>query len=78
MLLKLEDAKQTSRAKLGELLRSKGVLWLAHLNEGSVQWSHVGRLITLKAGEDWTCESTCSVEKSQEEGQESQERNDRR
>ena len=50
-----EKAKQR-RADMGELLRSKGFLWIASTNNVMGGWQQAGNVIRLETEDFWMCE----------------------
>ena len=50
-----EKAKQR-RADMGELLRSKGFLWIASTNNVIGSWQQAGNVIRLETEDYWMCE----------------------
>ena len=50
-----EKAKRR-RADMGELLRSKGFLWVASTNNVMGGWQQAGNVIRLEAEDKWMCE----------------------
>ena len=50
-----EKAK-TRRADMGELLRSKGFLWIASTNNVIGSWQQAGNVIRLETEDYWMCE----------------------
>jgi G3E family GTPase len=44
-----------TRAHLGGLLRSKGIIWVATLPGDMVEWSSAGVLLHLQRAQPWFC-----------------------
>jgi len=58
MLQKQAEVKRTKRGKfMGELLRSKGFLWIASTNWVMGGWQQAGNILRIAAEGPWMCES---------------------
>ncbi|EKX44794.1 hypothetical protein GUITHDRAFT_71800 [Guillardia theta CCMP2712] len=52
-----EMVAEMQEACLGQILRSKGVMWLATSSAYCITWSQAGAFLTLKAERPWLCET---------------------
>ena len=48
------DRQEARTKEMGQLMRSKGFLWLAHMHDLRTTFSHAGNLVTLTLGGLWT------------------------